>query len=77
MATRGEPVQEFYSIGEVCTLTDLKRFFEFCVSDLDHIWAAVPRWYDLPEQVGMNLNETMPANSKLPSGSSCDSGQGG
>jgi DNA-binding transcriptional MerR regulator len=24
MATRGEPVQEFYSIGEVCTLTELK-----------------------------------------------------
>lgn len=24
MAARGEPVQEFYSIGEVCTLTDLK-----------------------------------------------------
>ncbi len=24
MATRGEPVQEFYSIGEVCALTELK-----------------------------------------------------
>jgi DNA-binding transcriptional MerR regulator len=24
MTTRGEPVQEFYSIGEVCVLTDLK-----------------------------------------------------
>jgi DNA-binding transcriptional MerR regulator len=24
MPTRGEPVQEFYSIGEVCVLTDLK-----------------------------------------------------
>ncbi|MBL0172381.1 MAG: MerR family transcriptional regulator [Gemmatimonadaceae bacterium] len=24
MAARGEPVQEFYSIGEVCTLTELK-----------------------------------------------------
>lgn len=24
MATRGEPVQEFFSIGEVCALTDLK-----------------------------------------------------
>lgn len=23
-ATRGEPIQEFYSIGEVCTLTELK-----------------------------------------------------
>ena len=24
MATRGEPIQEFYSIGEVCALTELK-----------------------------------------------------